>query len=73
MPTTIVIHSEDVFYFLRDLYLSIVTDELTHSSLKSDVIFQGVDELLRGLQGVDMRDLSLPTKIWAIVTPESTA
>ena len=60
-PATAVIHSEDVFYFVRDLYLGIVTDELTHSSPKSDVIFQGVDKLLRILHGVDISDQQVLT------------
>ena len=53
--TAAVIHSDDIFNSVRDLYLSIVTDELTHRSPKSDVIFQGVDKLLRRLHRVDTR------------------
>ena len=56
ISTTAVIISENVFYFIRNLYLGIVTDELTHSSPKSDVIFQDIDKLLRRLHGVDIRD-----------------
>ena len=71
IPTIAVVHSEDIFYFVRYLCLGIVTDELTHSSPESDVIFQVIDRLLRRLHGVDIRKGILPTKIWAIVTPES--
>ena len=56
MPTTAVIHSEYIFYFVRNLYLSIVTGEDTHSSLRSDGIFPGVDKLLRRLHGVQIRN-----------------
>ena len=56
MPTTAVIHSEYVFYFVRNLYKGIVADEVTHGSPKSDIIFQGIDKLLGKLHGVDIRD-----------------
>ena len=44
MPTTAVIHSGYVFYFVRNLYLGIITDDLAHSSPKSDVLFKGIDK-----------------------------
>ena len=54
--------------------MGIITDELTHSPPKSDVMFQGIDKLLGRLHGVDIRDKeSLQMKFWAIVTPESMA
>ena len=56
MPTTAVVDSEDVFDFVRNLNLGIITDELTHGSPESDVIFQGISRLLRRLHGVDIRD-----------------
>ena len=74
MPPTAVMHSDHVFHFVRNLYLNIVTDEPTHSSPKSDVIFQGIDKLLRRSHGVDIREQEfLTAMIWAIVTPESMA
>ena len=54
MPTTAVIHSEYVFYFVRNLDLDIVADELAHSSLISDV--KDIDKCLGRLHGVDIRD-----------------
>ena len=56
VQTTAMAHSEDIFWFVRNFYLCIVTDKLTHSSTKSDVIFEGADKLLRRLHGVDIRD-----------------
>ena len=56
MPTTAVVHSEYVFDFVRNFNLSIVTDELTHSSPEPDVIFQGIDKLFGRLHGVDTSD-----------------
>ena len=56
MPTTAVIHSDFVFYFVRNLYFGIIIDELTNSSPKSDVIFQGIDKLLGSLHSIDITD-----------------
>ena len=56
LPTTVVVHSEYVFDFVRNFNLGIVTDELAHSSSESDAIFQGLDKLPGRLHGVDIRD-----------------
>ena len=64
MPTTAVIHSEDVFNVVGNFNLSIITDKFAHSSPKSDVVFQCIDKLLGGLHGIHIRDQeSLPMKI----------
>ena len=74
MPTTAEVHSEDGFYFVRNLYLSIVTDELTHSSPKSDVVFQGAENLSRRLHGVDIRTQGVFANTdLGHLTPESIA
>ena len=44
-PTTAVVHSEDVFNFVGNFNLSIITDKFAHSSPKSDIVFQSIDKL----------------------------
>ena len=61
MPTTAVVHSEDAFNFVGNFKLSIITDQFTHSSPKSDNIFQNVDNLHGGMHGVHIRDQGVIT------------
>ena len=68
MPTSAVVHLEYVFDFVRNFELSKVTDDLIYSSLESDVIFQGIDNLLGRMHGADSRKqkvFALPTKSFA--------
>ena len=68
MPTTAVIHSEDVFNFVGNFNLRKITDQSAHSSAKSDVVFQSTNKLLGGLHGIHIRDQgALP----GMVTPAS--
>ena len=46
MPTTAVVHSENILNLVGNFNLSIITDYFTHSSPKSDVVFQSIDKLL---------------------------
>ena len=68
------VHSKDVLNFVRNLNLSIVADKLGHGSPKSDVILLCVDKLFLGFEGeTSVTRVLLPTKLWAMVTPESIA
>ena len=56
MPTTAVVHSEDVINFVGNFNLSIITDSFAHRPPKSDLVFQSIDNLLGGLHGIHIRD-----------------
>ena len=63
MPTIVVVHLEYVFDFVRNFDLSKVTDELIYSSLESDVIFQGIDNLLGRMHGENQKSLHCQQRV----------
>ena len=56
MPTTYVVHSEDIFNPVGNFNLSIIADYFTHSSSESDIIFQGIDKLIGAMNTIHIRD-----------------
>ena len=56
MPTTYVVHSEDIFNPVGNFNLSIIADYFTHSSSESDIIFQGIDKLIGAMNRIHIRD-----------------
>ena len=72
MPTTAVLHSEDVFNLVGNFNLSIITDKFANSSLKWMLSSKVLTNCMAECMGYtsETRE-SLPTKIRAMVAPES--
>ncbi len=53
--------AEDILDFVTDLHLSSVTDKLGRSSPFTDVVFEGINELLVHFNTVDISNMGVGT------------
>jgi len=61
LPIIDTVSTQDFFDLVADLHLGAVTDELSLGSPCPDLVFQSIDELLIGFNGINISDKGFDT------------